>query len=601
MFPVSPPRTRQVRAVVLAAGRGERLRPRTDETPKGLITLGDESLLRRLVRQCVAAGIENVHIVLGYRGDRIRAGLSDEGHGARLHFTENPDWECASNARSMRLGLDAVNEADPDCLVLTLECDVVLRDGILDAVVEAAQAGSSIAVVSPFGPGMNGTAVRLQGDRVVELVPGVRTFAEDGGLPLHKTVNVALLQAAMWQALRAELSGETGDAAAFYELSLGPLIDDPTMPLTGLVLEAGAWWEVDDEQDLRHARITFDDAAATTEAATAHGGFWDFPFLDFVYLRNMHFPPPALVAELRAGLPTALENYGSAQSVLDRKLAWLMSTDADCTVALSGASQAYPLLARELGRVLIPAPTFGEYEARFPDALRYPAAASAEDISRAISVHEPTTVVVVNPNNPTGTLHGQASLLDLIRSHPGITFLVDESFLGFTSVPSLMQAEGPPTNLLVLTSLSKTHGIPGLRLGMLWSANRARMAAVRAQLPIWSVNSLAEMFLTASLRFQEDLAASYLRTQEDKLAFEQLLGTVRGVSVVGQVHGNFVLASIGRADVSGPWVVAALRERGFLVKDVTARLGATEPTLRLAVRTQGDHERLVQALDLLVR
>jgi len=81
-----------VKAMILAAGRGKRMRPLTDHLPKPLIEVGGETLIGRHLRQLAEAGIEDVVINLAYLGDQIRAALGDgSDFGARLRYTLEPE------------------------------------------------------------------------------------------------------------------------------------------------------------------------------------------------------------------------------------------------------------------------------------------------------------------------------------------------------------------------------------------------------------------------------------------------------------------------------------------------------------------------------
>ncbi len=75
-----------MKAMILAAGRGERLRPLTDETPKPLLDVDGRSLIEVHLRRLAAAGFGDVVINLGWLGERIEAALGDGARwGLRIH------------------------------------------------------------------------------------------------------------------------------------------------------------------------------------------------------------------------------------------------------------------------------------------------------------------------------------------------------------------------------------------------------------------------------------------------------------------------------------------------------------------------------------
>ncbi|WP_318269725.1 nucleotidyltransferase family protein [Salinisphaera orenii] len=75
--------------MILAAGRGERLRPETDTVPKPLLTIGGQSLIETQIRALVAAGVRQLVINVAYRGSQIRAALGDgSAYGADIVYSE---------------------------------------------------------------------------------------------------------------------------------------------------------------------------------------------------------------------------------------------------------------------------------------------------------------------------------------------------------------------------------------------------------------------------------------------------------------------------------------------------------------------------------
>jgi threonine-phosphate decarboxylase len=212
-------------------------------------------------------------------------------------------------------------------------------------------------------------------------------------------------------------------------------------------------------------------------------------------------------------------------------------------------------------------------------------------------------LVVVNPNNPSGVTASTHSLYDLAASTPDTTFLVDESFLIFSGQPSLiglLEAE-PLDNILVLTSLGKGLGIPGLRLGYLYTANADLRQAFLEFMPIWGVNALAEYFLELTIKFRPDLERSIKLTVAER---SRMLRLLSGQPFVHRVHdsgGNFLLVQLRGEDS----VIASRLRQELLatsrieVKDVSEKYPDRLPRIRIAVRTQEDNDRLLHALQSL--
>ena len=107
-------------------------------------------------------------------------------------------------------------------------------------------------------------------------------------------------------------------------------------PCTPEILSGEKWAEVDDPNDLRVAEFMFNEEARPSILNDGFGGYWNYDILDFAFIRNMYFPTPSVLSEMRNSLPDLLYNYGSRQSILDTKMAWFLLCDPH-TSTLSAA------------------------------------------------------------------------------------------------------------------------------------------------------------------------------------------------------------------------------------------------------------------------
>ena len=81
-----------MRAMILAAGRGERMRPLTDETPKPLLKVGGKSLIQHHLEALAAAGVREVVINLAWKGEIIREALGEgAAFGVRIEYSDEGD------------------------------------------------------------------------------------------------------------------------------------------------------------------------------------------------------------------------------------------------------------------------------------------------------------------------------------------------------------------------------------------------------------------------------------------------------------------------------------------------------------------------------
>jgi histidinol-phosphate/aromatic aminotransferase/cobyric acid decarboxylase-like protein/choline kinase len=590
-----------IQALILAAGLGRRMQPLTDHCHKTLLTVNGRTVIDRIVAGLVDHAIAPITLVTGYRADELTAHLARAFPDVDLRYVHNPDFDTTNNIHSMALAFQAMNLDDD---VVLIESDLVYEPRVLDRLLSSAY--DDVALVDRYGPGMDGTVVTI-GDTgsITAVIPPALQSSDFSFADKYKTLNMYRFSASLCRdRLENLLTYYTGvfDRNCYYELILGILIYMQQLDVHAEVLDGETWAEIDDPNDLRIAEYTFNPAARYDLLTAGWGGFWTSDVLDFAFIRNLHFPPPAILSELRLNLPDLLRNYGSHQAILDEKLAWALQWPAGTVHAVAGASQCYPWLARWFAErdVLIPEPTFGEYPRAFPAARRYRDRPGVDWADLDASADEGGVVVFVNPNNPTGTVVSTDRICRFAEDHPGITVVVDESFLDFSDEPSIVErlTEAPLSNVLVLKSLSKALGVPGLRLGALVTADPAMAARIRDETPIWNLSSVAENFLEVMLKHRPALERSFAQTALDREEFLSLLKQVPLVDTAFPSGGDFVLVRL-TLDHRGAdaWARRLLEQHGILIKDVSAKVADGRGYWRLAVRTPQDHQRLLSALN----
>ena len=282
----------------------------------------------------------------------------------------------------------------------------------------------------------------------------------------------------------------------------------------------------------------------------------------------------------------------------------------DQVMAGNGSTEIIYLLPRVLApaRAVVLGPTYADYA----DACRLAAVpvhhvlARAEDgfappIERlAADLRDDDLVFVCNPNNPTGALIVGDRLVDLARAHPRCRFVVDESYLPFAGpVPSL--AGCAADNVLVLSSMSKIHRIPGLRIGFV-----AGTPAVISQLAVhrlpWSLNALSQAAVRFLAQHPEAVAAFVDKTCR-LLETERRYVCARLASVSGlrtfESRTSFILMALSPPATSAA-VCAALAERMILVRDASNFIGLGPQYLRLSLKDRAANDRAVDLLDALL-
>jgi histidinol-phosphate/aromatic aminotransferase/cobyric acid decarboxylase-like protein/choline kinase len=591
-----------MRAIILAAGYARRMRPLSDATHKTLLHVAGKTIIGRIMDGLIANGIRETAIVTGYRAEELTACLRAEYPDYNFRFIYNSRYRETNNIHSLAL---AFEQFPLDQGILLIESDLIFEPSVLTRLLRSPH--KDVALVDHYRTGMDGTVVSLSGGIVTSVIPPHLQQQDFSFTGKYKTLNIYKLSSELCAGQLHWLLtfyARFIDDNRYYELILGMLIYMRQARIYAEVVEGDSWAEVDDTNDLHAAEFIFDRPQRGAILARTMGGYWAHRVLDFCFLRNMYFPTEGVLAEIRNSGADLIRNYGSKQTVLNEKLSYLLLCDAACLQALNGASQVYPFLRRRFGnaQALIPAPAFGEYKAAFPrhdtscDGGRFD---FADITARA---HAADVVVFVTPNNPTGTICEPSDLMTFARNHPDKTILADESFLAFHtgelcgtgSIIRLLEQE-PLENVHVICSLSKTLGIPGVRLGYVYSGNSGFLHELGADLPVWNLNSLAEYVMEISLKHRAAIEDSFRATAIDRDAFREQLLALASVESVWQSGGNFLLVRFRwSSERSQAEAAKLLSEHSIFIKDVSARFGDGRAWWRLAVRLPAENERLVQ-------
>ena len=342
--------------------------------------------------------------------------------------------------------------------------------------------------------------------------------------------------------------------------------------------------------------------------SSLYGGFWEFGVKDFCYMTNPFFPPETLLGDMGSQLTELVKAYPSTNWYVSSLLADPLGLSESEIVVGNGASELIDVLINRFVRNLaIPVPTFNEFINRAnilgkqvsPFHLSGQFKLDPEAFVRHVRKTRSNAAVLIRPNNPTGSLISKTELTFLLESLQDLDLvLVDDSFIEFVTSESDQPAlrlifEYP--NLVVLKSLSKNYGIPGLRIGYAASGDGKRISHLREDLPIWNVNSLAQFFLRHYGEYQEEFAVSCLRVREaTQQLFRQLL-TVPYLCPY-PTQGNFVLCRVLYGWTGAELTSALLEQCNILVNNCSGKEGLEDSYIRVASRTKEDNADLVAAL-----
>ena len=333
--------------------------------------------------------------------------------------------------------------------------------------------------------------------------------------------------------------------------------------------------------------------------------------IDFCVPVNRHFPPPSLLEDIRQALPEIVKYYPEYADVHQEALSQLTGIPASRIIVANGSTELITVICRHaVAPMATCTPTFGQWT-DLPQMQGVPIhyiqrdaqndhALSVEEIVSFVRRKGIRTLVLSNPNNPTGAVIPDDQirlLLGQLSDLPSI--ILDESFIDYASTDSAADLVGTARNLTVVKSLGKSLGWHGLRLGYAVT-NEIRAEAVRKMLPCWNINGLAAFVLQRVAGMRTELEASFRQSACDRQAFVTALATVEHLRVFPS-QANFVFAELADG-LSGRAVRdALLRQYGCFIRECSNKRGSSERYLRLAVNLPAENELLVQALQALLQ
>ncbi len=337
--------------------------------------------------------------------------------------------------------------------------------------------------------------------------------------------------------------------------------------------------------------------------------------LDFSANANPLGPSPKAISAIRESL-WRLPHYPDPNSThLRQVIARRFSTTLDSVVAGNGSTEIIHLFAEAnlqgKGEVVIPQPTFAEYEAatrRFegkpkfvfagPKTLHLP----LDKIVARVGL-ETKAVFICNPNNPTGELVERNRILELVKKtgEENVPTLVDETFIEFSERErdsSLVYLAPKFPNLIVLRSFTKIYALTGLRVGFAIGHRDMIEPILRRKEP-WNVNCLAEAGALASLGDEDYVRKTKELIQKEKRFLQERLSQVPGLRPFPS-EANFILVCTQETGKTSREIQSRLLRRGIIVRDCSSFRGLGDFFIRVAVKRRKQNETLIKALSEIV-
>lgn len=604
-----------MQAIILAAGMGKRLREYTQNNTKCMVSVNGVPLIDRLLTQLEGLNLHRIIIVIGYKGKELKQHIEERGCNVDVVFIENPIFDKTNNIYSLGLAKKEMQEDD----TILLESDLILDDTIFELLTN--NQNPNVAVVSKYETWMDGTMVCLDKDsNIVNFVPK-QAFNYKNIDQYYKTVNVYKFSKefskSKYVPFLEAYSIAVGDNE-YYENVLRVISFLNNQDIKAVQTKDEKWYEIDDKQDLDIAEALFaDEKDVLKKYYRRYGGYWRFPkMLDYCYLVNPFFPPQKMIDEIASNIGTLLTEYPSGMSINTLLASKCWGVSEKYILPGNGAAELIKLfLERQQGTIGIVRPTFEEYPNRYDKSkivtfvpqnneYRY----TVQDLIGYFSEHTVDTLLIINPDNPTGNFIPKTDLLKLAAwfKKRNMHIMIDESFVDFSEeweTSSLLSdtiLEEYP-GLVVMKSISKSFGVPGLRLGIMASGDIKLIAEMKQQTSIWNINSFAEFFMQIFNKYDAEYKSACRKFVQERNRFEKGLRRISFLRVMPS-QANYFLVEVLPPYTAVDIVVKMLKRFNILTRDCSSKEGLDgKQYMRIAVRNSEDNNRLLNALNELFR
>lgn len=590
---------------------GKRLGDLTKNNTKCMVEVNGVKLIDRMINQLAGHNLTKLIIVTGYKGDELKEYL---GHRyddiLKIEYIDNPIYDRTNNIYSLFLARDLLTEDD----TILLESDIIVESAILDKLIE--HPDPDLALVAKYESWMDGTVIKIDDNRRITNFIPKQAFNYDEVDEYYKTVNIykfskdfSTNQYVPFLDAYSRVMGNN----EYYEQVLRVLTLLHHSTMKALPAEGLKWYEIDDIQDLDIASTIFSAGEIKyNEYHKRYGGFWRFPqLLDYCYLVNPFFPGKKMRDELKTNFDMLLDNYPSGMAINSLLAGKYFGVNQDYVVVGNGAAELIKSLTEyiEDSTTGVIFPTFDEYPNRLPDNKIVPFIVDSADFSYTadqlmdfFSNKNISNLLLINPDNPSGhfmPINDVIRLAEWAKQH-GIRLIVDESFVDFTDnhksntlLHDVILEENP--GLIVMKSISKSYGVPGLRLGVLACSDKNLIRHIRKDVSIWNINSFAEFYMQIFTKYEREYEEACGKFRAERQRFYQLLSSIPYLRVIPS-QANYFLCEVISRFTSAELTQKLINQDVIISNCALKRNMQGRQLIRLAIRSPHENDRLIGIL-----
>lgn len=595
-----------MQAIILAAGMGKRLKELTYNNTKCMVKVNGVSLIERMLKILDKKNMSKIIIVIGYKGKELIDYINKLDIQTPIVYVENTVYDKTNNIYSLALAKDYLISED----TLLLESDLIFEESIIDSLLEDNR--ESLVLVDNYKSWMDGTClVANQNDKITDFVSKENINFKDKE-NYYKTVNIYKFSKAFSKNIYVPFLEAYALAMGnneYYEsvIKLIAVLDNNGIEVKRLKNQV--WYEIDDVQDLDIAESLFssDIKERYRMIQKRFGGFWRYPeLMDFAYLVNPYYPPKRMLEEIKSNFEVLVTQYPSGQETNSLLVSNYFNVNKESIVVGNGAAELINVLMRIAeNKVGIIKPSFEEYANRCPndrriiyyvqnESFRY----SINDIKQFINENAIETIIVINPDNPSGNYIEKEQMVSLIDycEQKKVKIIVDESFIDFAQeAGSILEKDiiNKYRNLVIIKSISKSFGIPGLRLGIAVSSDIPLIEKMKKEVSIWNINAFAEYYLQISEKYKSEYQDSLYLFRN---ARQKMLVGLKQIDFleVYPTEANYFMCKL--KGFSSSEVCGYLLENNILIKDLSDKINDGKQYVRIAIRKEEENEKLIELL-----
>lgn len=590
---------------------GKRLGKYTKDNTKCMLPVNGEKLIDRTLTILSHLNIKKVTIVIGYKGENLKNYIGDKyQEDLDIEYINNPIYDKTNNIYSLSLAEDKMIEDD----TVLFESDLIYEEDIVRKLIE--NPWPNLALVAKWEYWMDGTVVKIDQENNILSFISKDIFDFHKTDEYYKTVNIYKFSKEFAKEKYIPFLNAYCKALGnneYYEQVLKVLTFLNRTDLKALPIANEKWYEIDDVQDLDIAETIFaNEDNITKKYHKRYGGFWRFPkLLDFCYLVNPLFPTSQLKEEIKANFDTLLTNYPSGMYVNSLLAGKYFNISQDYVVVGNGAAELIKSLMESAnGKIGVIYPTFEEYPNRSDKSEIVPFISqkqdflyNAEDIKLFYNDKGIKHLLVINPDNPTGNFIETKEILNLAKwcKKRSIHLIVDESFVDFSENfenNSLLHDEilEEYPNVTVIKSISKSYGVPGLRLGILATSDKKQIDNIKKDVSIWNINSFGEYYMQIFGKYSKDYVIACKAFIQERERFQDEMKRIKGIRVIPS-QANYFMIEITGNTTSDDLSKILLQKYNILIKSCNSKHGLENRNyIRIAVRSKEENNILIAAL-----